>query len=97
MTAKDRNRIIKTKRAELASAVGAGLAGAGIGVLAAQVLAQYALAFLALGALLHGWGMLAKHRLESNLDLPAWSHALYWLCWIALAALAAWIALVAWR
>jgi hypothetical protein len=87
------DNIVKIKQADVASAMGAGLLGTAIGIFAAQALAQYALALLALGGLLHGWGMFAKHRLESNADLPGWSNALYWLCWIALAALAAWIGL----
>jgi hypothetical protein len=61
-------------------------------VLSARALASYALAFIALGILLHGWGMLAKHGLESNADVPRWSKSLYWLCWLTLGAFALWIA-----
>jgi hypothetical protein len=48
-------------------------------------------ALLVLGALLHGWGMAEKYRLEAGATLPAWSKALYWLCWVLLAILMIWI------
>jgi len=84
-------RISRQKRIELASASGAGVLGLGIGALAGEHLAPYAVVLIALGTILHGWGMLAGHRLEGNARLPMWSTMLYWTCWIALALLAAWL------
>jgi hypothetical protein len=85
----------RIKRAELLSSVGAGVLGAGLALLAPVVLQPYTAAILAVGLLAHGWGMYRKHQLERN--APAahlwWARALYGFCWLALAALAAWIAL----
>ena len=77
------------KQIDLASSSGAGLLGAGLGVLAAAWLRPVAVVLVVLGAALHGWGMLARHRLErrGGLALPRWSLALYWLCWFALLGL----------
>jgi hypothetical protein len=85
------------KHADLASAAGAGLLGAGLGVLLAQFARPYAIPLVAIGILLHGWGMLEKGRLESGKTMPRWATALYWLCWLALAALAVWMGAVALR
>ena len=87
------------KRADLTSSLGAGVLGGGLALLAPRFLAPYAVALLLAGALLHGWGMYDKHRLEraAGEAPPRWAEALYWLCWVALAALAAWIVLGARR
>ena len=82
---------VRQKQAKLASSMGAGILGIGAGVLVADALAAFAIALLIAGAILHGWGMTAKHRLESSGDVPAWSKVAYWACWAGLAALAAWI------
>ena len=78
------------KRVELASSAGAGILGAGIGVLFVDWLRPGALSLLLIGAVLHGWGMLARRRQEraGGVVLPAWSVALWWLCWAALLGLA---------
>jgi hypothetical protein len=81
----------RQKHADLASSGGAGVLGAGLGALLADWAAPYAMALLALGALLHGWGMLEKRRLDAGAALPLWSRSLYWLCWIVLAALMVWM------
>jgi hypothetical protein len=46
-----------------------------------------------IGAALHGWGMLARHRHEraQGAVRPAWSVALFWLCWAALLSLGAYL------
>jgi hypothetical protein len=85
------------KRAELAGSTGAGVLGAGVGVLLAQWAAPYALLLILVGILLHGWGMLEKHRLEAGAGIPLWSKTLYWLCWIVLAVLVIWIGLTVFR
>jgi hypothetical protein len=81
------------KRVELASSAGAGILGAGIGVLFADWLRPGAVTLLLIGAALHGWGMFARQRQEraGGVALPAWSVALWWLCWAALLALAAYL------
>lgn len=61
MTRTDASR---AKRAELAGSTGAGALGAGLGVLLAQWAAPYALPLILVGVLMHGWGMLEKHRLS---------------------------------
>ena len=80
----------RLKRAELTSGVGALLLGLGLGVMLARYLEPYGFALLVLGLLMHVWGMLSKHRLESSFEAASawWSEALYWLCWAALVSLA---------
>ena len=79
------------KLAELSSAVGAGVLGIGIGALLSTWLRLFGMPILLLGLLMHAWGMTDKHRLENAgaMVRPAWSTALYWLCWIGLAGIAA--------
>ena len=79
------------KRAELAGSAGAGVLGVGLGALLAQWVGPFAVLLLVLGVLLHGWGMVETHRLEAGAASPAWSKALYWVCWVLLAALMIWI------
>jgi hypothetical protein len=85
--------ISRQKQVDLASAVGAGILGMGLGVVAAAPLARYATLLIGLGIVLHGWGMLARRRLESSVAMPIWSIGLYWGCWIALAGLVFWLLL----
>lgn len=86
---------LRQKRAELAGATGAGVLGVGLGALLAQWTAPYAMLLLVMGVLLHGWGMLEKHRLEEGAQVPVWSTILYWVCWAVLALLIMWIVLKA--
>lgn len=81
--------VTQQKQSDLATSSGAGLLGAGLGALAAAWLRPVAVALLVLGAALHGWGMLTRHRLErrGGVALPRWSLALYWLCWLVLLGL----------
>jgi hypothetical protein len=81
--------VTRTKRAELLSTVGAGVLGAGLALLFAEVLKVYAVAILLVGLLAHTWGMFQKHQLERQVqsDSVWWVEALYWFCWLALAAL----------
>jgi hypothetical protein len=80
----------RVKQAELASAIGAGVLGLGLGALFAAHVRPYLVLTFAVGALLHGWGMWDKHRLEADADalMPRWARVLYWICWLALAGLA---------
>ena len=87
----------RRKRAELAGSTGAGVLGAGVGALLAQWAAPYGLLLILVGVLMHGWGMLERHRLEVGVKIPLWSTALYWLCWMVLAVLAIWVGLKVFR
>ena len=77
------------KRIDLASSAGAGVLGLGLGALVGSSLRPVAVPLLVVGAALHGWGMLARHSREraAGAPLPAWSVALFWLCWAMLLAL----------
>lgn len=78
----------RLRLAELTSALGAGILGVGIGALAASFLRGFGIPILIVGIVLHAWGMTDKHRLEAGTARPAWSTALYWICWVVLAGLA---------
>jgi hypothetical protein len=77
------------KRAELLSSVGAGVLGAGLALFFVDVLGSHKLAILVLGFVAHAFGMLRKHQLESQDSMVRvwWVEALYWICWLGLAAL----------
>lgn len=79
----------RIKKAELLSSIGAGVLGAGIALLLATSLAPYAISTLLLGLLSHAVGMFQKHGLEQQGEVVRiwWVDALYWFCWVALAAL----------
>ena len=79
----------QVKKAELLSSLGAGVLGAGIALLLPNQLAPYAILILLLGLVSHAVGMSQKHRLEQQGEVVPlwWAEALYWLCWLALAAL----------
>ena len=79
--------------AELTSALGAGILGIGIGALASSFLRGFGIPILIVGIVLHAWGMTDKHRLEAGAARPAWSTALYWICWLGLVGMA--IAMIA--
>lgn len=88
-------RSAAAKGAELASGLGAIVLGAGLALVLPEWLRSYALPLLAGGAIVHGAGMTLKYRLENRDGPPlGWEQALFWLCWICLAALGLWIALV---
>lgn len=81
------------KAAELASGLGAVALGAGLGLFAPATLRDLALPVLAAGLLVHGAGMTLRHRWDAaQADPPAWERALFWLCWVLLGSLAAWLA-----
>lgn len=85
----------RLKRSELAATFGAGLFGGGLGLLVARYVADLAVPLLLTGALMHAWGMYDKHAIERDLGRPEapWIRALYWLCWLVLAGVAATIIL----
>jgi hypothetical protein len=99
---KGQDSVVRMKRADLASSGGAGILGAGLGMLLmgllpAAVAISVALALTVIGGALHGWGMYERHRIEGGMDVPQWSRALYWLCWIALGILLVWISVAPFR
>ncbi|HLA99277.1 MAG TPA: hypothetical protein VJL34_12550 [Anaerolineales bacterium] len=81
--------VARIKRADLLASIGAGVLGAGIALLLANILASYAIPILLLGLIAHAGGMFQKHRLEQHGEGVRvwWAEALYWLCWLGLAAL----------
>jgi len=86
-------RSATTRGAELASALGAIFLGSGLALVLPNWLRAYALPMLIGGVLVHGVGMTLKYRLESREDPPTWwERALFWLCWVCLAALGFWLA-----
>jgi hypothetical protein len=82
----------RIRLAELTSGVGAVVLGAGLGVLLAPWLEKLGPLIIFLRVAVHGWGMFDKHRLERRQGAsgPQWSTALYWICWLALAAMILW-------
>ena len=89
----DSTHIARLKKAELLSSLGAGVLGAGIALLLPKQLAPYAIPILLLGLISHAVGMSQKHGLEGQGEAVRvwWVEALYWFCWLALAALLVWI------
>jgi len=85
-----------TKRAELASGLGAIVLGAGLALVSPEWLRTYAIPLLIGGVLIHGAGMTVKYRLEARGGPPLWwERALFWLCWVLLAILGVWMAVAA--
>jgi hypothetical protein len=81
------------KAAELASGLGAIVLGAGLALVAPAWLRGHGSVLLLAGVLVHGLGMSQKYRIETNDGgLLWWERALFWLCWIILGGLGAWIA-----
>ncbi|SCZ08476.1 hypothetical protein [Microvirga guangxiensis] len=81
----------RLRLAELTSGAGALVLGVGLGVLAADRLGRFGLPLLLVGAAVHAWGMLDRHRLKRRADAPDawWEPVAYWTCWGLLAVLAA--------
>jgi hypothetical protein len=80
----------RLRLAELTSSVGALVLGIGLGALLGNVLGGFGLPLLIAGALVHGWGMFDKHRLEQRAGAPdvRWHAIAYWACWLLLALMA---------
>ncbi len=81
------------KRAELTSSIGAAILGGGVALLFAEALAHFAMTILLVGIFVHAWGMYDKRRVEREFGARRiwWAEALYWICWVAIAALAVYI------
>ena len=78
----------RLKRAELTSGVGALVLGVGMGALVPHWFASTAGFIVLAGAVVHAFGMWDKHRLEAQTHAESgpWVVALYWICWVLLAA-----------
>ena len=98
MTALQRDILGQLRRAELASSVGAGILGAGLGAIFHQPLLHAVPFVIAIGLLVHGWGMYDQRRIQAAAPGSRvwWSEILYAVCWVALAALAFYIAWSVW-
>jgi len=85
------------KLAELSAGVGALVLGVGLGALFPRWFGPAAGMIAVVGLSLHAFGMWDKHRLEARgqAENPLWVVALYWVCWLLLAAVLA--MLVFWR
>ena len=73
--------------------LGATIAGIGFGALLGSRLANVAWGLLALGIVIHLFGMVGNRRLLSRSGyVPgAWERVGYWACWAVIAAIAAYI------
>jgi len=78
----------RLKLAELTSGIGALVLGVGLGALFPQWFAPAAGLIALAGVVTHSFGMWDKHRLEAQTDAAGgpWVVALYWVCWLLLAA-----------
>lgn len=83
----------RLKVAELTSGVGALVLGVGLGALFAQWLAPAAGLIALAGGVAHAFGMWDTHRLEGRTEAAtdAWVTALYWVCWLLLAGVGAFL------
>jgi hypothetical protein len=84
-------------RAELLSAVGAGVLGGGLALLFRRALEPHAPAITLVGLAMHSWGMYWRRRLDrqAGAGRARWEEIAYWLCWAALLVLAVYMAI--WR
>lgn len=95
VAAADRTTSGPLKLAELTSTLGAGVIGAAVGLALASNLREFVTPIFALGLLMHLWGMTDKHAIETRGGAvrPRWAALLYWFCWVALIAIAAYAVL----
>ena len=81
-----------SKGAEVASGLGAVVLGAGLALMAPAKFQAYAVSILVTGAAVHALGMTLKYRLDHRSGPPPWwARGMFWLCWLCLGALAAWL------
>lgn len=73
--------------ADVTSGVGAVVLGLGLGALSSEWLAPTAGLVAALGVVMHGFGMWDKRRTsDAAAQDTRWTLAMYWGCWLLLAA-----------
>ena len=75
------------------STVGAAIAGTAVGALLATALLPMVWVVLGVGLAAHLVGMVGMRRFlaRKGYDAPPWQRAAYWLCWLAIAAVIAWV------
>lgn len=78
----------RLKPAELTSGIGTLVLGVGLGALFPHWFAATAGFIVLAGVVAHAFGMWDKHRLEAQAHAESgpWVVALYWVCWLLLAA-----------
>lgn len=85
------------QRAKLASTSGAGILGFGLGAALAGYFGPYSYLIIAIGIAMHGWGMYNSSGMGGTGRAPGKNPLggdwLYWLCWVLLALLAAYVAI----
>jgi hypothetical protein len=83
----------RLKLAELTSGIGALVLGIGLGGLFAPWIAPAAGVVVLAGVITHAFGMWDKHRLEAQTGSEGdrWVVALYWICWLLLVGLVAFL------
>ena len=81
----------RLKIADLTSGVGALVLGVGLGALFPRWFGPAAGLITVAGLAMHAFGMWDKHRLEpgAHTENSPWVVALYWICWVLLAAVLA--------
>ncbi len=95
-------KLTKTKVAEIASTLGAGILGFGMGALLGDYIQQYSFWIILIGLIMHGWGMYKTHQNKkesghensiSQIKLSefSWINLLYWLCWVIIVGLAIYV------
>lgn len=86
------NGMSRLKLAELTSGIGALVLGVGLGARFGRLFSSIAIPILVIGIVMHAWGMFDKNRIEKGAGtLPRFELYLYWVCWILLLALAAYL------
>lgn len=84
------------KRVELLGTAGVFILGVRAGAWLGESFANYAAGLMAVGGSVHALSMYGKHRIESVQGISqSWPfRILYWMCWVLLASLAAWLAVL---
>jgi hypothetical protein len=76
--------------------IGAALLGGGLGAIVARYvgLGRSAVALVVVGIMMHAWGMLERHRLDTAAARVWWAGVLYWACWLAILVIIAGVILI---
>jgi hypothetical protein len=76
----------------MTSSVGALVLGIGVGAFMSTSLGSLAAAVFFAGVALHALGTWDQHRIDARIAQPepAWSKALFWLCWMLFVVVLIW-------